>query len=711
MKRSIVFKSVLFCMLAGVLLHSKLYSTSLNGTAGIVYQNQHYVFRDGDIAQGFVRLNGGFTILPGAQATMDLVASVSSGINLRETGELQLFNDLVLDSGVTFSAGGYLNGRSHALDFRGTFTMPYYQVLHIVSDTTIDGKGGTLLFSPNSHLFVEQNATLTLRNMHIHSTRNNPLMPIFRCSGNSSRIALDNVTVGLSEDFVFNKGRLFIHNDVMVTGTHTFIYKSPMPLLVDSSAILTFDIGTGFSFAPTSTDQRLFVLKDATSSLFFNGSTFSTTSTGARFTKGNIFFDNKIVLNSQTNVEVDNITTAVTSTHYGLLWEAMAWRPDGKHLIVGGSRANQNGTGINNQRDTVVLYHLSGSNLVTVTSQSFGNSAAAHVFGLDWSSDGQFVAVSGERGEAGLGGFSTTANVRIYKFTGSVLSPIDSVLFPNYGSDSTHARWRPDQRFLTVSGENPGLGDVDFLIYRFDGTSLSLTTSLQYSAAASCLDHSWSPDGKFIALVGASPVSGGSSGFANTDQIRIYSFNGSSLTPVTSQAYGTFATGVVFDVAWSPDGKFLLVAGTGATATGGFANTHRVRVYAFNGTSLMAQASFDGSRPSTWHPDGQYVACRNSAGTDIQILKFTGSGLLAVNALTLTTNNFDFGWDPTGAFFTYGTEFVNLNSTGLTNPLAQQFSKAIIFGDSDAGIDFNCNVEVLGGAHVTVNGVANDDSV
>ncbi|MBS1987775.1 hypothetical protein JST56_02170, partial [Candidatus Dependentiae bacterium] len=189
MKRSIVLQGVLFCVLAGFLQYSKLDSTSLNGTSGIVYQNQHYVFRDGDIAQGFVRLNGGFTILPGAQVTMDLLTSVSRGINLRETGELQLVNDLMLNESVTFSAGGYLNGRGHALDFRGTFTMPHAQVLHIVSDTIIDGQGGTLLFSPNSHLFVEQNATLTLRNMAINATRNNPLVPVLRCGGNSARIA------------------------------------------------------------------------------------------------------------------------------------------------------------------------------------------------------------------------------------------------------------------------------------------------------------------------------------------------------------------------------------------------------------------------------------------------------------------------------------------------------------------------------------------
>ena len=691
------------------LFFAKLAATSLDGTAGVVYQNEHYVFRNGDIAQGFVRLNGGFTILPAAQATMDMVVSVSRGIDLRETGKLQLIKDLVLDSGVTFSTGGYLNGRGYALDFRGTFTMPWNQVLHLTSDTIIDGKGGTLLFSPHSHLFVEQNTTLTLRNMTIHATRNGPLVPVFRCSGNNSRIALDNVVVDLADDFVFDRGRLFVHNDVVITGTHSFIYKSPMPLLIDSAGILTFDLGTGFSFAPTSTDQRLFVLKDQTSGLAFNGATFNATSTGVRFTKGNIFLDNKVVINSQSNVEV-NGGSILTSTHYGLRWDVMSWSPDGRHLVVGGFLANPDGAAVANDHDTIVLYQFTGSTLVTVTSQSFSSSLNGHLYGLDWSRDGQYLAVSGDSGSAGLGGFTTTANVRIYKFAGSLLNPVTSILYPNFSSDTTRAKWRPDYQYLSVSGENAGVGEVDLLIYKFNGTSLTLTTSRQYSAAGVIAESSWSPDGKFFAVVGSGPVNGSSSGFANTDHIRIYSFDGTTLTPVTSQAYGL--AGTVTEAAWSPDGKFLLVAGTGAASgSGGFANTDNVRLYAFNGTSLMPQASFAGLRPAAWHPDGKYITCRNSGATASEILRFDGSSLTSVASITVLNNLVDMGWDPTGSTLTFGTEDVLLYSTTFINPLTQPFSQAVIFGDSAAGSAFNCDVEVLGAAHVTVNGVVSDESV
>lgn len=709
MKSRIVLQSVLGCILINLFCGYKIVATSLDGTTSIVYQNQHYVFRDGDIAQGFVRLNGGFTILPAAQATLDAVVSVSSGIDLRETGKLQLVKDLTLDSGVTFSTGGYLNGRGYALDFKGTFTMPRNQVLHLTSDTIIDGNGGTLLFSPNSHLFVEQNATLTLRNMTVHATRNSPFLPVFRCGGNNARIALDNVVVDLSDDFIFDRGRLFVHNDVIVSGSHSFIYKSPMPLFVDSAGILTFDLGAGFSFAPTSTDQRLFVLKDQTSGLFFNGATFNATSTGVRFTKGSIFLDNKVVINSQSDVEVSG-ASVLTSTHYGFRWDAMSWSPDSKYLVVGGLLANPNGSGVDNSMDTVVLYQFTGSTLVTVTSQSFGSALGAHVFGLEWSRDQQFLAVAGDSGSAGLGGFATAANVRIYKFANSLLNPITSVAFPNSSSDTTRAKWRPDQRFLSVSGENLGTSGVDFLIYGFNGSSLTLTTSRRYAGAAGIsVDSSWSPDGKYFAIVGLAPINGGSSGFANTDQIRIYSFDGSTLTPVTSQAYGGGAA-TVRDVQWSPDGKFLLVAGSGATSgSGGFANTNNVRLYAFNGTSLMPAASFAGSFPVAWHPNGKYITCRNAGASEI--LRFDGSSLTSVASITVPANLVDMGWDSTGSILTFGGQDVILYTTSFVNPTTQQYSKAVIFGDSAAGSASNCNVEVLGAAHVTINGVVSDESV
>ncbi|MBS1988156.1 hypothetical protein JST56_04140, partial [Candidatus Dependentiae bacterium] len=99
-------KTITLCLLAGLNSCLHLQGSNLDGTSSLVYKNQHHVFSDGESARGYVRMNGGFTIKPGATATLDTVVSVSGSIDLRETGQMQLLKDLELDSGLTWSSGG-----------------------------------------------------------------------------------------------------------------------------------------------------------------------------------------------------------------------------------------------------------------------------------------------------------------------------------------------------------------------------------------------------------------------------------------------------------------------------------------------------------------------------------------------------------------------------------------------------------------------------
>jgi hypothetical protein len=133
-------KTLLCLMLAS---QTYLSCSNLDGTAAIVYKNQHHVLSDGESARGYVRMNGGFTIKPGATATLDTVVSVSGSIDLRETGQMQLLKDLELDSGLTWSSGGSIKGRGHALILNDTLSIPASKVIHISSDTVIDGKKRT----------------------------------------------------------------------------------------------------------------------------------------------------------------------------------------------------------------------------------------------------------------------------------------------------------------------------------------------------------------------------------------------------------------------------------------------------------------------------------------------------------------------------------------------------------------------------------------
>lgn len=710
-----LLKKILYCAFSGLILTSNVYGSSLDGTSSIVYKNQHHVFSDGEIAKGFVRLNKGFTILPGARATLDTVVSVSGPVDLRRTGRLQLITDLQLDNGVTLSSGGYLGGRGYTLDFNGSFTIPRSEVLHIISDTVIDGHGGTLFLDSHAHLFIEQDVTLTLRNLFIRSKINSPFLPPLVCGGNSARLALDNVGLKFADDFVFLKGQLFVHRDVFVTGTNSFIYKSPKPLFIDNQSLLAFDIGTSFTFAPTTTDQKLLVFKDATSGLYLNGSTFNTTSTGVRLTRGTLYLDNKVIFNTASDVEVAN-AVALTSSHFGTFMDTFSWRPDGRYIVVSGNGPNPYGTAGTNY-DSIFLYEFTGATLITVTSQSYESPFfGGKVYAVDWSADGQYLAVGGEAPGAGIGGFSNANNVRIYRFDGNFLIPVTSVPYPNFTSDTTYPRWSPDQRYLIVTGEVlspvPGPG-VDTLVYRFDGTSLTLTTSRRVGGGSLVWTSKWSPDGKFVAIAATTGnFANTSSGFANTDGIKVYGFDGSTLIPVTSQPFGG-ASAQARIVDWSPDGKFLLVSGFGAGAGfGGFANADNLRIYAFNGTSLMPRASHGGTQyPAAWHPTGKYLSCTSTfSSNQTRFFKFDGTALRAIALISNSSSIYAQGWDPSGKIWGTGLNNIDLFSTNFSKPFVT-LTNGIVLGDSASGSSFNCNVEVLGGAHVCVNGILNDDSV
>lgn len=704
-----------YLIVASFFFIQNIAASSLDGTSSVVYKNQHHVFNDGEIAKGFVRLNKGFTIVPGARATLDTVVSVSGPIDLRRTGRLQLVTDLQLDTGVTLSSGGYLGGRGYTLDFNGSFTVPRSEVLHIISDTVIDGNGGTLFLDSHAHLFIEQDVTLTLRNLFVRSKINSPFLPPLVCGGNGARLALDNVGIKFADDFVFSRGQLFIHRDVFITGTNSFIYKAAKPLLIDSKSLLAFDVGSSFTFAPTTTDQKLLIFKDSTSGLFLNGANFNTTSTGVRLTKGALYLENKVVFNTVSDVEVAN-AVVLTSSRFGNFMNTFSWRPDGRYIAVSGQSPNPYGFSSNN-RDDIFLYELVNSTLITVTSQSYKSPFLnGSVFAVDWSADGQYLAIGGEAPAAGVGGFSNGNNVRVYRFDGNFLVPVTTASYPNVTSDTTYPRWSPDQRYLIVTGEAqgaiPGPG-VDTLVYRFNGTSLTLTTSRRVAGGSLIWSSKWSPDGKFIAIASTTGnFANTSSGFANTDGIKIYRFDGSTLIPVASQPFGG-ASADARVVDWSPDGKFLLVTGSGAGAGfGGFADADNLRIYAFNGTSLMPIVSHGNTAfPAAWHPNGKYLSCTLTFSSEqTRFFKFDGTNLNQVALINNPSSLYAQGWDPSGKVFGTGLNNIDLYSTTFSNPL-NAITNGLILGDSASGSSFNSNLEVLGGAHVTINGIVNDDSV
>ena len=281
-------------------------SSIIPGPSAVFLQSDHLVLYNSEIVQGFVRLNSGFTIPDSGTVTLDTFITVSGGIDLRDTGQLQLLSDLLLDSSVTLSSGGQIKGRGHSIILNGNITIPANKTLQITGDTLIEGNGNTLLIDANAQLFVDTGITLTLKNLVLKNTRNSLATPPIGLAASGSKLALDNVVLAPTGDFLFPQGQLFIHHDVLFTGTSAFIYQSTQSSHITSHACLGFDLGTTFSFAPATTSKDLIVLDDQTSILYLNGCTLVATSTGLRLTKGRLLIDNHVTIENREATQLSN---------------------------------------------------------------------------------------------------------------------------------------------------------------------------------------------------------------------------------------------------------------------------------------------------------------------------------------------------------------------------------------------------------------------
>ncbi len=304
MKRSL-FYVLLFLFL--VYKCNVVYGTladDLNGTSNAKYLTNNIVIHKGqETAQGFVRFNDGLTITQDGHGKLDTCMSFSGSIDLSETGTLELLNNLKLDAGVTFSSGGKIRGHGNTIMLSGNITIPAGKTLRFIDNTIIDGQGCNLTLGQGAKLRVDPNVTLTLKNINWFNTLT---IPPIEMIGTSSQLALDNSNIFFDRDWSFTQGKLFIHNDVMFTGTKMFSYASTSTMSVAPFATCYFDVGTTFSYSPgeqrrhTLSERNNIYLTDATSGLYFDGCSLNLPDSGLQLTKGYIIFDNKITINGNT---------------------------------------------------------------------------------------------------------------------------------------------------------------------------------------------------------------------------------------------------------------------------------------------------------------------------------------------------------------------------------------------------------------------------
>jgi WD40 repeat protein len=536
------------------------------------------------------------------------------------------------------------------------FFIPQGSIIHVDTNTVYDLGGRFIQIDDDAQLFIDSNVTVTIRNATIKYTRSSLSFPPIRLASVGSKLALDNVSIQLSQDFHFPQGQLFVHNNVNMVGNAAFVYKAPQTgLFIASQSKLYFDTGSTFSVAPsaftdapytlknTYTDCRFIRMADQSSQLYLNGCSFFTTHTGCRLMKGSVFFDGSVPVNTMTDhfLTSEGIGTGINIGHFTTT--LIAWHPSGKFIVLDGT-----------------IYAFNG---VAFSAVCAGGGV--------WSPDGKYLAMAGS---AGFPGTST-----VVSFDGVSLGPVIPV--NKSPLISRVVAWNPDGKYLAL-GNSYG----PCYVYPFNGTSFDkeiMVDALHINNDVRAI--AWSPDGKYLAV---GTMNGG------VDACYVYPFDGVSFGTGIPIDMDYSATANSWSMVWSPDGRYL--------ATPQY-------VYSFDGVSFGPRIRISVPHQNgyflAWSPDGKYLAQANwSDGA--RIYSFNGDSFNVLTTITYPSNTISsVDWHPDGSFIALGgfycssfaypiTYAADHNPSGLHNGL--------IFGDSAKGADYDVNLNFLSNAQIQV---------
>ncbi len=294
-----------------VIMIRLLGAASIDGTAGVVFAASSVSFADGDIATGFVRFNGGFSVAAGASVSLNVVAPVKGVVDLHSSGKIILNGDVTFASQVTLPNGGVIDGQGNAIFLNGDLTIPRGKTLKIVGDTVIDGQGHELIFEDGATgaggmISIAGNAgtTLTLRNVVLKGVKNYSLSRSIKFgSGDNQKLILNNVIMNLAGDFTFSGGGLAIYNDVVFSGAHTFTFRTSYDCTIAKTSTLMLDLDVIFKYWPADRARNHIVMQDRSSRLFLNGCTLDIPRfRGLQFTNGHVIVEHKSYVKSNGSV-------------------------------------------------------------------------------------------------------------------------------------------------------------------------------------------------------------------------------------------------------------------------------------------------------------------------------------------------------------------------------------------------------------------------
>lgn len=306
---------------------------------------------------------------------------------------------------------------------------------------------------------------------------------------------------------------------------------------------------------------------------------------------------------------------------------------DSHYIFGGGAQIYGNNYSLifNNPDFDVEFFKGNFGPLVELDNYNMGD----NIYTSDWSYDDNYIVAGTDQ----FGG----NELRIFSFDGQTLT---SVYAASYEDDVNSARWHPTDYYLAIGLQ--GVTGDDFIVYSWDPGTNTLT-KIDGAGDGNVRSVSWSHDGQYVAV-----------GLGN-DYVKVYSFNGSSLTFVAQ----ILITGnrVAIDrnaISWNGTGNYIVV---GCRDNNG--NT--LRVLSFNGSTLtqVAQANI-GQRVENvdWRRDTDLIAVGLSGSTQrLRVYSFNGSTLTDVTSAYIgeTRSTFALHWSRAGNYLAMGRDVTTGN--------------------------------------------------